>query len=417
MKALIKMIDEELHVLRRPTEYETDERYRHFFFNNTDMAYFASLDGYFEELNDNFRLVLGYSTEELLNRRFIDFIHPDDVESTLREMKNLSEGITTTKFVNRYRTKTNDYKYLEWNATVNVKANKIYGIARDVTQARTAEGELALEKIEKEYQSERLLLANENLERAKNDIRKLNEDLERKVIERTAQLEFANKELESFSYSISHDLRAPLRALSGNATILREDYASKFDEEGAQFLQSIIRNSKKMGVLIDDLLAFSKLGRKQVTVSNIDMNELLGQIAPTLVKEGQQNPELIIGNLLPAVGDSSLVKQVWINLISNAIKYSRLKPKTVIEIGAYNENGFVTYFVKDNGAGFDMRYYDKLFGVFQRLHSQEEFEGTGIGLAIVQKIVNRHNGIVWAESILGQGSTFYFTLPSIKQPG
>ncbi|MCY1522937.1 Phytochrome-like protein cph1 [compost metagenome] len=168
-----------------------------------------------------------------------------------------------------------------------------------------------------------------------------------------------------------------------------------------------------MGELIDDLLAFSKLGRKEVSVSEIDMNELVRIAQEELLFEESENvPEFSVSSLPNAQGDKSLIKQVWINLLSNAIKYSKHKIKTQIEIGAYWEAGLIVYYVKDGGAGFDMQYYDKLFGVFQRLHSQEEFEGTGIGLAIVQKIVHRHNGTVWAESTLNMGSCFYFSLLS-----
>ena len=170
-----------------------------------------------------------------------------------------------------------------------------------------------------------------------------------------------------------------------------------------------------MGELIDDLLAFSKLGRKQVTVSEINMTALVKLVREELLfEEGENIPEFNVNVLPPAKGDQSLIKQVWINLISNAIKYSKYKPKTNIEIGAYQKDNLVVYYVKDEGAGFDMQYYDKLFGVFQRLHSQEEFEGTGIGLAIVQKIVHRHNGTVWAESKLNKGTCFYFSLPNIN---
>jgi signal transduction histidine kinase len=278
-----------------------------------------------------------------------------------------------------------------------------------------ANAELLFQNAEKEKRAAELIIVNKELKTAEDDIRKLNEELEQKVIERTAQLETSNKELESFSYSVSHDLRAPIRSISGHALILEEDYAAQLDAEGTKTIHSIMSNAKKMGNLIDDLLAFSKLGRKEVDVSVMNMNSMVKSVIEELHSEDIENRTEINETSLPkAKGDPSLIRQVWINLLSNAIKYSKYKSKSIIETGAYTKDNMVVYYVRDNGAGFDMKYYDKLFGVFQRLHSQDAFEGTGIGLAIVQKIVQRHNGTVWAESRPEEGAVFYFSLPAIS---
>ena len=252
-----------------------------------------------------------------------------------------------------------------------------------------------------------------SLRKKEGEIGKLNAELEQRVIQRTAELEAANKDLEAFSYSVSHDLRAPLRAIDGFSRILQEDYSDKLDEDGNRILKVVSQNAQKMGQLIDDLLAFSRLGRKAVELSPIDMTDLARSALEDLnASDSASRPQVKIARIPPAQGDRVLIRQVFINLLSNATKYSRLKERPLVEIGGTTENGNNIYYVKDNGAGFDMKYANKLFGVFQRLHGPEEFEGTGVGLAIVQRIIHRHGGKVWAEAEVNQGATFYFTLPN-----
>lgn len=298
-----------------------------------------------------------------------------------------------------------------------------------------ANKELAIQSKEKEKRAAELIIANkklaaENILKEKRKVEKQqraaelivkNRELayqEKRSKELTLaydELKKAQEELESFSYSVSHDLRAPIRAINGYTQILIEDHIDLIDEDGKNMFNAIIKNSNKMGVLIDDLLAFSKLGRKQVSSTNINMTALVnGVISDIAIEKDENNPIFELDELAPSNGDPSLIKQVWVNLISNAIKYSKHKPETRIKITSTSKNNKIIYSIQDWGAGFDMEYYDKLFGVFQRLHSQEEFSGTGIGLAIVQKIVNRHHGTVWAESKLDEGAKFYFSLPDIK---
>jgi PAS domain S-box-containing protein len=225
------------------------------------------------------------------------------------------------------------------------------------------------------------------------------------------QLILVNKELEAFTYSVSHDLRAPLRAINGYAEILREDHGPQFNEEGNRILKSITYNAIKMGNLIDDLLAFSKLGRQEVQKEQIDLHELLETIILELNKNQKHKATIKIGTLHKVKADYSLLYQVIFNLVSNGLKYSSKRADAEIEIHSVEQNGEIIFSVKDNGAGFDMKFANKLFGVFQRLHSQEEFEGTGVGLAIVQRIIAKHNGKVWAEGKLNEGAIFSFSLP------
>jgi PAS domain S-box-containing protein len=247
--------------------------------------------------------------------------------------------------------------------------------------------------------------------KAQQEIEELNQDLEKKVYDRTEQLESVNKEMESFSYSVSHDLRAPLRAINGYAKMLEEDYGKTLDAEGNRLLSTIQYNAQRMGTLIDDLLAFSRLGRKELNKTDLNIAELVQGAVSEINKTIEHKAEIIVGKLYNSKGDYSLINQVFYNLIANAVKYSSKKDHSVVKISSEIKDDQIVYCVSDNGAGFDMKYVHKLFGVFQRLHSTDEFEGTGVGLAIVQRIITKHGGKVWADAKINEGASFYFSLP------
>jgi PAS domain S-box-containing protein len=348
--------------------------------NALDVICAIDLEGRFTQVSPASFKVWGYRPDELIGRRYIELVLPEDVAKTNEAAATIMAGNETTNFENRYLCKDGSAVSIRWSALWSEEDKLLYCVAHDVTESK----------------------------RAEEKIKQLNEHLEK----RSAQLEVANKELEAFSYSVSHDLRAPLRAIDGFSRMLMEDYAAQLDAEGRRYLNVVCANSKQMGQLIDDLLAFSRLSRKGVDKTDVDLTAMAQSVSEELQSlESERTIELTIKSLPEVQGDGAMLKQVFVNLISNALKFTRHKPEAKIEIGV-NGVGRNTpvYHVKDNGAGFDMCYSDKLFGVFQRLHSVEEFDGTGVGLAIVQRIIHRHGGEVWAEAIVGEGATFYFTL-------
>jgi len=250
-------------------------------------------------------------------------------------------------------------------------------------------------------------------------LRIANAELKQRIGERTRELEVANRELEAanreleaFSYSVSHDLRAPLRAVQGFCQIFLEDFGTQVPKDGLSLLEHVLAGSQRMGQLIEDLLAFSRLSRQPILRQIVSLDRMAKRLVQDQrSKAGERNIELRMGALGECEGDPSLIEQVFVNLIANAFKFTRGRDPAVIEIGTRQEGQELLYFVRDNGAGFNMKYASKLFGVFQRLHSTSEFEGTGVGLSIVQRIVNRHGGRIWAESAPDKGATFFFTLP------
>jgi PAS domain S-box-containing protein len=365
---------------KRDLQRERDRLFNY----SIDLLSVIGFDGCFKQLNPAWETTLGWRLDEMLSKFFLEFIHPDDRLATLEITKKFERGEQIYAFENRYLCKDGSYRWLSWNATPNREEKLVFSVASDITERKITE----------------------------NQIRELNADLERRVQERTLALEQANKELESFSYSVSHDLRAPLRVIEGYAQIIASDYAPLLGDDGQRLFSAIQANTQKMSHLITDLLAFSRVGRIAMNFLTVDMTHLAQTIYNEIQPSDEREPfDFQISELPPAYGDPVLLRQVWSNLISNAIKYTRPKDQRRIEIGGYLDKSMRVYYVKDTGVGFDPNYAYKLFGVFQRLHSSEEFEGSGVGLAIVQQIVKRHGGAVWAEGQLQQGATFYFSLP------
>ena len=342
--------------------------------------------GIIKHVNDNFCKISKYSAEELIGQdhRIVNSgYHPKEF------IRNLWVTIANGKiWKGELRNKAKDGTIYWVDTTIvpflndEAKPYQYVAIRSDITQRKQVEA----------------------------DILKLNNELEARVNLRTEQLESVNKELEAFSYSVSHDLRAPLRAINGYTQILKEDLVDKFSDEEMRVCDRIIYSTKKMGHLIDDLLAFSRLGRKELSKSTFAMAALVSDVIKDL-NENNGAATIELQELHNAPADLGMIKQVWINLISNALKYSGHNDKAVIKIGSEQKDKEIIYHVTDNGVGFDMQYANKLFGVFQRLHSEAEFEGTGVGLAIVKRVVTKHDGKIWAEAKPNEGATFYFTLP------
>ncbi len=279
----------------------------------------------------------------------------------------------------------------------------------------------ASEKTRLEAAQKAILNILEDFDVEKNRVEHINREMAREIAEREeaeeglrqakAAADAANRELEAFSYSVSHDLRAPLRAIDGFSRILLEENHASLSAEALHYLALVRENAQQMGALIDDLLSFSRLSRQSLKRERVRMSALAHEARCGLEGElGGRRIELVVSDLPQAYGDPVLLRQVFVNLLSNAIKFTSKKDPARIDIGSLEQDGHPVYFVRDNGEGFDMRYIDKLFGVFQRLHRSEEFPGTGVGLAIVQRIILRHGGRVWAEARVGEGATFYFTL-------
>ena len=342
-------------------------------------------EGLYVDVNEQYVRVLGYAREEVLGRRAVDFGIWDKPEQRTEIVRMIEAGESVREMECDYRTKTGEMR------------TSLTGVEKIVLGEQPC-----------------LLFLNHDIterKRAEAELRELNARLEQRVAERTEELEEANMEMEAFSYSVSHDLRAPLRAIDGYSRAVLEDYGSQLPEEGQRYLQTIRKGAQRMGELIDDLLTFSRLSRLPLSKQAVNTGALVEVALHDLTGECEgRRIDLRRGELPSCWGDPALLKQVWINLLSNAFKYASGREVAVIEIGCTREGDENVFFVCDNGTGFDMRYAHKLFKVFQRLHRAEDYEGTGVGLAIVQSVIHRHGGRVWAEAEVDRGATFYFTL-------
>lgn len=367
---------------------ESEAKYRRIVDTATEGICVLGPDAMISLVNATTAEILGYSAEDMIGRPMTDFMFEEDVHDHLRKMKNRRQGLSE-HYERRFRRKGGETVWALISSTAvfddEHRFQGSFGMVTNITERKRAEEEILI----------------------------LNQELEQRVFDRTAQLEAVNKELEAFAYSVSHDLRAPLRHIDGFLELLQKRAATTLDELSRHYMTTISDSTRRMGTLIDDLLSFSRMGRYEMSKMKVDLGSLAGEVIREIEPEaGGRAIRWHVADLPVVTGDRSMLRIVLVNLISNALKFTRPREQAEIEIGCAPGRGTETIvFIRDNGVGFNMDYADKLFGVFQRLHRADEFEGTGIGLANVCRIINRHGGRSWAEGKIGHGATFYFSLP------
>ncbi|HXG59507.1 MAG TPA: ATP-binding protein [Thermoanaerobaculia bacterium] len=382
-----KFVEREMFVSEQAAEIAAlNEQFSAFMRNIPATATIKDPSGHYVYVNERFARLVGRDPESVVGTTAEDLFDA----GTFRRLREMEECVMRDRSMHSETVRIGDVWILLLRFPIVVPDGRVFlgSIGIDIT----------------------------DLKHAEHTIAELNATLERRVEERTAALERANEELEAFSYSVSHDLRAPLRAIDGYGRMIEEDYGDRLGEEGRRFLGVIRSQARRMAMLIDDLLAFSRIGRQSLTFTRIDMsalvNEAAREVLPDDIVSRGREIELDVAELPPAVGDRAALRQVFVNLLSNSVKYAKPGGTVRISVGCRTESGRNVYWVRDDGIGFDMRYAEKLFQVFQRLHHEESIEGTGVGLAIVERVVTRHGGRVWAESEPGKGATFYVSLPS-----
>jgi PAS domain S-box-containing protein len=355
-------------------------------------------DGCFQQVNPRWEEVLGWTADELVATPSAEYVHPDDLQRTAAETSKLrGGGHETVSFENRHRCRDGSYRWLLWNSMYSPEDELVYAAAHDITERKEQQAALATTEIE---------------------LRSLSEELESRVERRTSELADANRELKAFSYSVSHDLRAPLRAIDGYSQVLLEDYAEALPEGAQSDLARVRAATQRMATMIDEMLALSRVTRQELHSEPVDLSELGTQIVGELGRlEGARQVDVAIEPGLDVTGDPVLLQLVLYNLLENAWKFTADTAHAHVELSRIGAaNGHSTFAVRDNGAGFDMRYAEKLFRPFERLHRQEEYPGTGVGLTTVERILSRHGGRIWAEGTPGHGAVFFFDLPTRQDP-